>query len=103
MISVAAGDVERVRGDFSSNGLEFDNGAAVPIGAGGHTVFTGDRVGITQPDVMAPGVDISSSCDSTGSVIGPCPAHGQATASGTSMASPHIAGAAAVLKQANPS
>jgi serine protease AprX len=47
-------------------------------------------------------VDISSSCDSTGSVIGPCPDHGQAEASGTSMASPHVAGAAAVLEQARP-
>jgi serine protease AprX len=102
VISVAAGDVTRARGDFSSNGLEYDNGAAAPIGAGGHTVFTGDRVGNTQPDLMAPGVDISSSCDSTGSVIGPCPEHGNTSASGTSMASPHVAGAAAVLKGANP-
>lgn len=102
VISVAAGTLERERGDFSSNGLEFDNGAAAPIGPDGHTVFTGDRVGNTQPDVMAPGVDISSSCDSTGTVIGPCPDHGQAEASGTSMASPHVAGAAAVLEQAKP-
>lgn len=102
VISVAAGDLARQRGDFSSNGLEFDNGRAVAIGAEGHTVFTGDRVGITQPDVMAPGVDISSSCDSTGSVIGPCPGGGNASASGTSMSSPHVAGAAAVILQANP-
>ncbi|GEP34475.1 hypothetical protein NSZ01_22430 [Nocardioides szechwanensis] len=101
VISVAAGDLDRKRGSFSSNGLQYDNGRAAPIGSGGHTVFLGDRVGNTQPDLMAPGVDISSTCDSTGSVIGPCPTGGNATASGTSMASPHIAGAAAVLMQAN--
>ena len=55
-----------------------------------------------HPDVTAPGVDISSTCDSTGTVVGPCPPGENAAASGTSMASPHIAGAAAVLKQAQP-
>ena len=102
-ISVAAGSLERERGTFSSNGLQFDNGRAVAIGQDGHTVLTGDRIGNTQPDIMAPGVDISSTCDSTGTVIGPCPQGGNATASGTSMAAPHIAGAAAVLLQARPS
>jgi serine protease AprX len=102
-ISVAAGSLERERGAFSSNGLQFDNGRAVAIGQDGHTVLTGDRIGNTQPDIMAPGVDISSTCDSTGTVIGPCPQGGNATASGTSMAAPHIAGAAAVLLQARPS
>jgi serine protease AprX len=102
-ISVAAGSLKRERGGFSSNGLQFDNGRAVPIGKDGHTVLTGDRIGNTQPDIMAPGVDISSTCDSTGTVIGPCPQGGNATASGTSMAAPHIAGAAAVLLQARPS
>ncbi len=100
VISVAAGTLKRERGSFSSNGLEFDNGSAVPIDADGHTVFLGDRVGNTQPDVMAPGVTISSSCSATGTVIRPCPAHGNAAASGTSMSSPHVAGAAAVLVQA---
>ncbi len=101
VMSVAAGDLDRQRGSFSSNGLQFDNGAAVAIGKGGHTVLRGDRIGNTQPDIMAPGVDISSTCDSTGTVIGPCLPGENASASGTSMASPHIAGAAAVLLQAN--
>ena len=102
LISVAASDLQRKRGAFSSNGLQFDNGYAAAIGKNGHTVFTGDRIGITMPDVSAPGVDISSSCDSAGSVIGPCPTHGNAVASGTSMSAPHVAGAAAVLVGANP-
>ncbi|HEX6127826.1 MAG TPA: S8 family serine peptidase [Candidatus Limnocylindria bacterium] len=105
VISVAAGTVDHHRGDFSSNGLELDNSQAVTIGAGGHTVFTDDRIGVYHPDVTAPGVDISSTCDTAGTVIGPCPPpdYDNATASGTSMASPHVAGAAAVLLQANPS
>jgi len=102
VISVAAGTLDRLRGDFSSNGLRFDNSEPVSIGAHGHTVTWGDRIGLVHPDLTGPGVDISSSCDSTGSVIGPCPEHGNATASGTSMASPHLAGAAAVLLQAQP-
>ena len=102
VISVAAGTVDRHRGDFSSNGLVYDNSQASAIGAGGHTTYTGDRIGLVHPDITAPGVDISSTCDTLGSVIGPCPPGDNATASGTSMASPHIAGAAAVLKQAQP-
>lgn len=102
VISVAASDLDRVRGDFSSNGAQYDNMQAVPIGDGGHTVALGDRTGLTWPDISAPGVKVSSTCDSTGTVIGPCPPGENDTASGTSMSSPHIAGAAAVLKQANP-
>ena len=102
VISVAAGTVDRHRGDFSSNGLTHDNSQPTGITAGGHTVYTGDRIGVVHPDVTAPGVNISSTCDSTGTVVGPCPPGENTEASGTSMASPHVAGAAAVLKQANP-
>jgi serine protease AprX len=102
VISVAAGTLDRHRGDFSSNGLTYDNSQPTAIGAGGHSTFLGDRQGLVHPDVTAPGVDISSTCDSLGTVIGPCPPGENASASGTSMASPHVAGAAAVLKQAQP-
>jgi serine protease AprX len=104
VISVAAGSLDHHRGDFSSNGLIYDNSQPTQIGGGGHTTWSGDRIGVYHPDVTAPGVAISSTCDTAGTVIGPCPPpnYDNATADGTSMASPHIVGAAAVLLQANP-
>ena len=104
VISVAAETVDHVRANFSSNGFVYDNSQPTAIGPGGRTTFLGERVGLVHPDVAAPGDDISSSCDTAGSpvVIGPCPPGQNETASGTSMASPHVAGAAAVLLEANP-
>jgi serine protease AprX len=103
VISVAADRVDKVRASFSSNGAEYDNSQNVPVNSDGHNVFTGSRIGIYHPDVTAPGDEISSTCDTTGTVVGPCPPGENTEASGTSMASPHVAGAAAVLLQANPS
>ncbi|MFJ3303282.1 S8 family serine peptidase [Streptomyces sp. NPDC086549] len=67
---------------------------------------TGPRVGdgAIKPDVTAPGVDITAAA-APGSVIdkevGEKP-EGYLTISGTSMATPHVAGAAAILKQEHP-
>ncbi|MFF9023727.1 S8 family peptidase [Streptomyces eurythermus] len=67
---------------------------------------TGPRVGdgAIKPDVTAPGVDITAAA-ADGSVIdeevGQKP-EGYLTISGTSMATPHVAGAAAILKQRHP-
>lgn len=62
----------------------------------------GQTYGVSKPDIAAPGVDILAG-------MTPAPAEGEGRPgdlftlmSGTSMASPHIAGAAALLKDLNP-
>jgi minor extracellular serine protease Vpr len=53
-----------------------------------------------KPDVVAPGVDVLSSGYGTGDF--PAPFTGFGSASGTSMATPHVAGSAALLIQLHP-
>ncbi|MGG8410409.1 S8 family peptidase [Streptomyces sp. 12297] len=78
------------------------NGADVLADFSGTGPRTGD--GAIKPDVTAPGVDITAA-SAAGSVLerrfGQKPP-GHLTLSGTSMAAPHAAGAAALLKQKHP-
>lgn len=83
-----------------------DNGTAVatnaPLANVNYTGFAsfssgGPRSGDSglKPDITAPGVSITSTGNGTG--------NGPLTISGTSMASPHVAGVAALTRQAHPS
>ncbi|MFI0807630.1 S8 family peptidase [Streptomyces echinatus] len=84
-LTVGAVDKKDKLADFSSTGPRAGDGAV-------------------KPDVTAPGVDITAAA-AKGSVIdqevGEKP-EGYLTISGTSMATPHVAGAAAILKQEHP-
>jgi subtilisin family serine protease len=63
----------------------------------------GPRLGdfAVKPDLTAPGVDITSA-RADGTALGPPVGDDYTTISGTSMATPHVAGAAAILRQAEP-
>lgn len=102
VISVGNGTLSHQRNTSSSGGIEFDNAflALLPATAEKHLLFNGDRIGLYHPSVSAPGTNIVST-STTGIAITSLPG-GSASASGTSMASPHIAGVAALMLQKNP-
>ncbi|WTJ92993.1 S8 family serine peptidase [Streptomyces sp. NBC_01537] len=80
-LTVGAVDGQDAMADFSSRGPTAD--------------------GSLKPDITAPGVDIVAAKAAEGWMGDPA-ADGYVTMSGTSMATPHVAGAAAILAQEHP-
>ena len=81
-LTVGAVDVHDVMAGFSSRGPRLRDGAL-------------------KPEVVAPGVDVTAA-RAAGTELGPVVDDVYTTISGTSMATPHVAGLAAILKQEHP-
>ena len=81
-LTVGAVDVDDVMAGFSSRGPRLRDGAL-------------------KPEVVAPGVDVTAA-RAAGTELGPIVDDVYTTISGTSMATPHVAGLAAILKQEHP-
>ncbi|MFJ5215752.1 S8 family peptidase [Streptomyces sp. NPDC088354] len=81
-LTVAAVDKSDAMADFSNRGPRIGDGAA-------------------KPDIAAPGVDIVAA-RAAGTTMGTPVDQYYTTASGTSMATPHVAGAAAIVAQQHP-
>ena len=81
-LTVGAVDVNDAMASFSSRGPRLNDGAL-------------------KPEVVAPGVDVTAA-RAAGTELGPVVDDYYTTISGTSMATPHVAGVAAILKQKHP-
>ncbi len=103
VIMSGSSTISAEKSDFSSSGLMYDNSRPLELDEDGHVHYAGDGLGMSHPDVSAPGSNITSTCTPTGWTCAPTTPGGSGVSSGTSMSAPHMSGLAAVLLQANPS
>ena len=82
-LAVGAVDDEDQLADFSSRGPRLGDDAI-------------------KPEITAPGVDIIAAKAKNGVIGDPAPVDGYTSLSGTSMATPHVAGSAAIMAQQHP-